>query len=289
MLIHHLNCGTLCPSSARFVLGRGGWLERARLVCHCLLVETRAGLALVDTGLGSADVADPERRLGKGFLARNRPPLDPAETAIAQLRALGLEARDVRHVLPTHLDLDHAGGLSDFPDADVHVFAAELDAALSPEGQRARTFGYRPAQWSHAVRWKRHAPSGGERWMGFEAVRPLAGTDDEVLVVPLVGHSPGHAGIAVRGEAGWVLHAGDAYFDVDEIDPVRPTRGWGLALFQHLRSWDDTARRANQERLRTLARDHAGTVEVISAHCALELARHPMLTPVSQLGPSVAR
>jgi hypothetical protein len=32
----------------------------------------------------------------------------------------------------THLDLDHAGGLGDFPDAEVHVHAHELSAARRP-------------------------------------------------------------------------------------------------------------------------------------------------------------
>ena len=33
----------------------------------------------------------------------------------------GFRREDVRHILVTHLDFDHAGGLPDFPDAVVHV------------------------------------------------------------------------------------------------------------------------------------------------------------------------
>ena len=33
--------------------------------------------------------------------------------AVHQIRALGLNLRDVRHIGMTHMDLDHIGGLSD--------------------------------------------------------------------------------------------------------------------------------------------------------------------------------
>ena len=48
MRVHHLNCGTMCPMSARLINGTGSYFERGRLVCHCLLIETNDGLVLVD-------------------------------------------------------------------------------------------------------------------------------------------------------------------------------------------------------------------------------------------------
>ena len=41
--------------------GTGSIFQRARMVCHCLLAETDDGLALVDTGIGLDDIADPPR------------------------------------------------------------------------------------------------------------------------------------------------------------------------------------------------------------------------------------
>ena len=112
MRIHHLNVGTLCPRGARWVNGTGGPFQRARLVCHALLLETEDGLVLVETGLGTRDIADPAR-LGKSWVRLVTPKLDPSETAIARVRALGFAPSDVRHIVLTHLDLDHAGGLED--------------------------------------------------------------------------------------------------------------------------------------------------------------------------------
>ena len=58
MKIHHLNCGTFCPSCQRLLQGSGGWLQAAQMCCHCLVIETEDGLILVDTGLGVQDVQD---------------------------------------------------------------------------------------------------------------------------------------------------------------------------------------------------------------------------------------
>ncbi|MBZ4373961.1 MBL fold metallo-hydrolase [Corallococcus sp. AS-1-6] len=271
MRIHHLNCGTLCPASARFVTGSGGLFERARMVCHCLLLETSRGLVLVDTGLGTRDVGDAAARLGQRFVRRNTPRLDPAETALAQVERLGFRREDVRHIVPTHMDLDHVGGLADFPDAQVHVFADEHAAAMTPP-QAGAKFGYRPLQWAHGPKWHPYAVD-GERWFGFEAVRVIPGLDAEVLLVPLTGHTAGHCGVAVKGAEGWVLHAGDAYFSHREVDPVAPRSPWGVALFQRLRSVDNAVRLQNQERLRALVRAHGHEVKVFSAHCAVEFDR----------------
>jgi glyoxylase-like metal-dependent hydrolase (beta-lactamase superfamily II) len=269
MKVHHINCGTLCPASARLATGQGGWFERARFVCHCLLIEAGSGLVLVDTGLGMRDIAEPAS-LGRGFLRRSAPPLDPNETALAQVERLGFRRSDVRHLIPTHLDLDHAGGLADFPGAEVHIFRDEYNAGQAPSPRNLR-YGYRPIQWAHGPRWKIYDVD-GERWHGFRAVRAIAGLDVEIHLVPLVGHSAGHCGVAVKSERGWLLHAGDAYFTHGELDLVHPREPPGSALFQRLRSVDNTARRDNVARLRQLRREQP-EVQIFSAHSAVEYAR----------------
>ena len=259
MRVHHLNCATMCPP-----LGIVG-----KMVCHCLAVETPMGIVLVDTGLGMGDVANPQRRLGRGFVFMTRPICDPAETALQQLAKIGAKPSDVRHIVVTHLDLDHAGGLSDFPDAEVHVATDELAAALTPAtyGEKQR---YRQPQWAHGPKWRPYAPD-GEAWHGFEGVRALEGLPPELLRVPLQGHTRGHHGIAVQGERGWMLHCGDAYFFHGEVEATRrcPVP---LRAFQRLMAVDDEQRMANQDRLRTLANGGAG-VKLFCAHDPRDLAR----------------
>ncbi|HXU73182.1 MAG TPA: MBL fold metallo-hydrolase [Polyangia bacterium] len=259
MRVHHLNCATMCPP---FV---------GKMVCHVLAIETpSAGVVLVDTGLGTGDVATPKERLGREFVAITRPRLQASETAVEQLEQLGFAPKDVRHVVVTHLDLDHAGGLADFPDAAVHVSVAEHDAAMNRRTARERN-RYRPPHWAHGPKWAIYTP-GGERWNGFDGVRALDGLPPEILRVPLVGHTRGHHGIAIRraGDAGWMLHAGDAYFHHGEMETT-PRCPLPLRAFQKLVAIDDESRLANQSRLRTLARDALANVTVFSAHDPHEL------------------
>ncbi len=268
MRIHHLDFGSMCPLSARLVNGEGSLFARGTMVCHCLLIETGSGLILVDTGLGTADLADPVGRLGKEFLRFTAPRFLREQTALAHVERLGFKRQDVTHIVPTHLDLDHVGGLSDFPDAEVHVFEPEHAAAMA-RATFAERKRYRPVQFAHQPRWQKHS-IGGETWQGFDSVRAIG---DEVLLVPLAGHTRGHCGVAVRDGEGWLLHAGDAYFFHGEMDAERPHCTPGLALFQRLIAFDDKERRTNRDRLRALAAERSGSVRVFSAHDPKELER----------------
>jgi glyoxylase-like metal-dependent hydrolase (beta-lactamase superfamily II) len=198
--------------------------------------------------------------------------LDPDQTAVTQIRRLGFAPADVRHIVLTHLDRDHAGGIADFPHATIHVSTTELEAA-SARGTAREQARYLPHLWAHHPQWQGHdLARGGDRWHGFDAVRPLPAIP-EVVLIPLPGHTRGHIGVAVDastrpGEHHWLLHAGDAYFFHGETRPHRPHCSPGLAWFQHRVQHDRDIRRRNQQRLRDLAAD--SRVTVFSAHDPVE-------------------
>jgi glyoxylase-like metal-dependent hydrolase (beta-lactamase superfamily II) len=242
------------------------------MVGHCLLVEGDQGLTLVDTGFGTADIA--EKRMGKGFIKMMGPSLDPAETAIAQVRGAGYDADDVTDIVLTHLDVDHAGGLGDFPGARVHICTDELAAARA-HASLVEKNRYVDAQTAHGPRWVEHAVT-GEQWYGFPAV-PVVG--EAVLMISLPGHTRGHCGVAVRRPSGgWFLHAGDSYFSHSEKE-TPPSRPSGLATFQRFTEMDHTARLATQDRIRALHAEFGpasgaraeDTVTVFCAHDSVEL------------------
>lgn len=283
MQIHHLNCGSSQPLGGRLMGGQGHPLRTARGVCHCLLVETDRALVLVDSGLGMGDIEHPVERLGKAFVRFARPVLDPNETALHQIRSLGYDPEDLTDIVLTHLDPDHAGGLSDFPRARVHVLEDEYRTAPATSSKgKVNPTRVNQKQWAHGPLWQTYRLSAGERWFGFDAVRELRGLAPEILLIPLPGHTHGHTGVAVQvdspGEprARWLLHAGDAYFAGAQLDRDNPRAPAGVALFEKRQQVDGAARTTNQARLRALVNAHSDQVEVMSSHDPAELDRYQL-------------
>jgi glyoxylase-like metal-dependent hydrolase (beta-lactamase superfamily II) len=258
----------MCPRGQALINGGGSLFERARLVSHCLLIETDVhGLVLVDTGIGVEDVRD-TRRLGPLF--GRAMAVDATQTrmpALAQVEALGFHREDVRHLVLTHLDFDHAGGLPDFPHAVVHVHAKEKEAALSglTLNQKER---YRRSQFAHGPAWETYEAV-GEAWRGVPAVRQLDGLPPEILALPLPGHSQGHAAIAVDTGRGWLIHGGDAYFHRSVTQSGDPSgMPWALRAVEHLVAFDHRRVRTNHSVLAALARHDDMTL--FSAHDPVE-------------------
>jgi glyoxylase-like metal-dependent hydrolase (beta-lactamase superfamily II) len=249
--VHHLNCGTMLPPAT------------PRLVCHVLLVETEAGgLVLVDSGFGLGDIAAPGSRLGP---ARHliRPVLAAEETAVRQVERLGFRRDDVRHIVLTHFDSDHIGGLSDFPDAQVHVTATEALGAVHAPSRRERQ-RYRPRQWAHGPELVEHGP-GGEQWRGFAAATELDAIAPGIVLLPLPGHTRGHAAVAVDAGDRWILHAGDAFFHRGILDGRTPVPRTLRAL-ETLLAYDPEQVRDNHARLAELHRRADPDLVLVNAH-----------------------
>jgi glyoxylase-like metal-dependent hydrolase (beta-lactamase superfamily II) len=253
MRVRHLNCTTIHTNTPY------------PGVTHCLLVETEDGLMLVDTGLGIPDYAKPTLRV-RLFTIVNRIPCDPEGTMVRQLARPGY----VPHIVLTHLHLDHAGGIVDFPGALVHVYEAEYEAAKK---RRRRSWidrvGYVAQHLEQGTKWVIHR-LGGSEWFGLDCVQVLEGSGYEVRLVPLVGHSPGHCGVAVRVIDRWWLHCGDAYVREMQIHPDEPQcpfPGWAALIARRLFPEEPL------QQLRALRRAHGGEVEMFCSHDAAVYAR----------------
>jgi glyoxylase-like metal-dependent hydrolase (beta-lactamase superfamily II) len=92
-------------------------------------------------------------------------------------------------------------------------------------------------------------------------------------MIPLLGHTLGHAGIAIRAQQGWLLYAADAYFYHAEMDLLHPHCTPGLAAYQTMMEKDRGQRLLSQRRLRELKRVHGEQVTVFCAHDLVELER----------------
>jgi glyoxylase-like metal-dependent hydrolase (beta-lactamase superfamily II) len=255
--VHHVNCATMCPV-AGFLLGGGGM--RGHWIAHCLVVETeRDGIVVVDTGFGTRD-CEGKTGLSSAFKTLCGPTLDRTETAFERVRALGLSPDDVRHIVVTHLDVDHAGGLSDFPNAKVHVHAREHAAAMARASLKERE-RYVRAHWSHGPKWELYSED-GDTWRGLPAIERLRGLDADIGILPMHGHTRGHSAIIVRNDHRWLIHAGDAYFHRNAMTggaiPI------GVTIFERTIQMDPAARRASAAALRQLR----ATYDDIDLFCA---------------------
>ncbi len=264
--VHHVNCGTMCPAGGRW-LGdpHAGW-GRGKMVAHCLLVETaRDGLVVVDTGFGSRQVdgRDPIERM---FKLLGAPTLDPSETVAARVRALGFSAKDVRHIVVTHLDFDHAGGIGDFPEATIHVHAREHAAAMTRGSWKERS-RYVPALWAHGPKWQLYSED-GDTWRGLPAITKLRGVEADIGLLPMHGHSRGHSAVLVKAEDEWLVHAGDAYFHHHTLNGQPVPKGF--VAFESMVQVNGPQRRASAAALREL-HERYEDVRVFCSHDPSEL------------------
>ena len=152
---------------------------------HCVLVDTGFPNAYYEDA-DSAGRADGLESFGRlvGVGPENRPQ--------AQLALLGLDSEDVTELVITHGDVDHIGGLDDFPGAAIVVSRSEWEAGPP------RYYGE-----VRAVGWPVDA-----RYRLIDGDAELA---PGVTLLATPGHSPGHLSLLVRlPECGAVVLACDA-------------------------------------------------------------------------------
>ncbi len=261
-----------------WVHGIGNLLNRSPLVTHCLLIETSAGLLLVDTGLGRQDIQHPTLMV-RTFLgvSNYRLAIDYKsikETAYQQVQQLGYQPEDVRHIAITHMHLDHVGGLPDFPNAKVHIFAKEYAGITHPKSLEER-YVCRREHWAHRPKWVIHELD-GDSWFGFDCTPQFKFADIAFTFVPLTGHTRGHSAIVIKTQDGWLMHCGDAYVhygDVDPDEPHHPPR-YGLTLnIMGLFSYAFREIGVHSSKLRTLLKEHGDEIQTFCSHDPLEFAR----------------
>ena len=183
-----------------------------------LVRHPTAGLILVDTGLHPSIASDPEANLGRLAASFTDWTVRPGEDVASRLRTMGTDPSQVGTVILTHLHLDHASAVSEFPQATFVISSAEWEDATS--GLLPILKYYRPQQFDHAFDFRTvdYGADSINSFSTFGRSFDLFG-DGSVVLLSTPGHSVGHQSVYLKTGAGPVLLAGDAIFLADQLEP----------------------------------------------------------------------
>lgn len=165
------------------------------------LLRRGAEMILVDAGYDAEEGA-----------RRGRPiRLDP----VAALAPLGVRPEEITQLIVTHLHYDHAGGLHLFPNATIHLQAAEMAYATGP--CMCHDVLRMPFTAEHVCEAVRRVYSG--RCIFHEGDGEVA---EGVTVHCIGGHSRGLQAVRVRTDAGWMCLASDAAHYYENVFEAKP-------------------------------------------------------------------
>jgi glyoxylase-like metal-dependent hydrolase (beta-lactamase superfamily II) len=223
-----LTCGGFAPPGlAMRPLGKGSlratWLSNTVAVA----IRDNGDIVLVDAGWDTATCERPGLEVGRGLAAAIAVRVKAGDAIAVQLRGLGLDPARVRSIVATHLHLDHVGGVSDFPNAEVVVSQRELRAFWSAP----RISGYRAGDLARSGRIRAVLLNGAPTYGFPGSVDPFGQGD--IVMLEASGHSPGNVAVALRGPRGTFVHVGDAVYQSWEfgLSPAGP------CLFGRVNTW----------------------------------------------------
>jgi len=174
------------------------------------LIETKNGRVLYDVGCDYRKIADPALRARYyDAFPFGAPAMTEGQRLPARLAALGLQPRDIDVVFLGHLHFDHAGGLHEFAEAEIHVHEREFAAAREPAD-----IGYFADDFAGPYRWM-------EKTGAYDLVPGLSAVDTP-------GHTAGHMSMLIElPEGAPVILCGDAADLAENLDEeVAPGLLW---------------------------------------------------------------
>lgn len=192
--LYALDCGHLKVNDMSIYSDTGDYDgQPGEMVNPCFLIGGAKGMLLWDTGIGD-EIAEHENGvdIDGGFH------LDVPVPLTAQLKELGLTAKDITYVAFSHFHLDHTGNANLFDSSTWIVNKTELDWALT----KPTPFGVDPSTFSAYKTVKTKMIDNDYDVFGDGTVR--------ILKAP--GHTPGMQVLQVKlKRSGTVILSGDLY------------------------------------------------------------------------------
>ncbi len=185
-----------------------------------LIRHPSAGAILVDTGLHPSIATDGKENFGGLATRVANPDLKAGEDVPAQLRKRGLDPGEIPVVVMTHLHLDHASAISEFPNSTIVVSETEWHSAATDSpllnGYRRRHFDY--AFDYRTVDFDR---GGVDSYSSFGRCFDLFG-DGSIRLAYTPGHSAGHMSVICHLKERDFVIGGDTTYTVAQLEGNAP-------------------------------------------------------------------
>jgi glyoxylase-like metal-dependent hydrolase (beta-lactamase superfamily II) len=147
---------------------------------------------------------------------------------LAYIASLGRSAQDVKRIIITHADIDHAGGLTALQHASgARTYASKIEAEAIAAGKASREIqssGFSPRRLFFALMrpFMKATPVQVDEIVEEGQILPAL---DGLRVVETPGHTPGH--ISLFAPAAGVLFSGDSIVSDDNgLHGSRPGLTW---------------------------------------------------------------
>jgi N-acyl homoserine lactone hydrolase len=180
----------LVPDMSRFTMGKNIGIPVV-IPFPMYLIDHPEGLVIFDTGINMDNLPE---------VFKKETTCSPDQRIDRQMVRLGYKPEEVKYVILSHMHLDHAGGMTLFPNATFIVRKEELRMAWWPEdGEKAYVF----ADYKDTRGYRYLQPKDDEEVDVFK--------DGSLILFDTSGHTRGHQSAVIRlPKTGTVVLAADA-------------------------------------------------------------------------------
>ena len=183
-----------------------------------LITHPSAGSILVDTSLHSSIAAEPRENFGRLAARLARPRIESGKDLPSQLRERGADPRSIPFVVMTHLHMDHASGISEFPSSTFVALERRMEGGHRPgRGRSCAATGRSTTTTRSTTGWSTSTGRRVDSYSTFGRTFDLFG-DGSIRLAFTPGHTVGHMCVLARLEDRDFVIAGDAVYTMRQLE-----------------------------------------------------------------------
>lgn len=210
MKVYFFESGTLKSKKHFFTNGLGVGQD-FEVPVPFFLIDHPRGKVLFDTGCALEVVDTPLEHWGQAMMDAYNPAMTKEQHCVSAVKSLGIAPEDIKYVILSHLHLDHAGGVGQFPNATYIVQKEEFNYAYAPDSFMHAA--YIRKDFDRPVKW--HFLNGFADDM-FD----LFG-DGTVVTYYTPGHTPGHMSLMLNlPKSGKMFFTADSCYTLENLDGI---------------------------------------------------------------------